>query len=160
MHCKQELLPPIPLLLSWYTILSWQHSLESCSCIPIKLPFAHTNAYYFSLFFTQCQFGILWIANVLPLVLTVHLWIILEVKIFLAFAIFFYTCWVHTWLVVPIVYPLHRMKYYRKKIKLLLTRLLMSVFVLVVDITYRSCSSARSLCFKLLICKYSMIGYC
>jgi len=42
----------------------------------------------FPIFLTHCQFGILWIANVLPLVLTIHLLIILEVKLFLALAIF------------------------------------------------------------------------
>jgi len=45
-----------------------------------KLPFAHTNAYYFPIFLTQYQYGILWIANVLPLVCTIHSRIILEVK--------------------------------------------------------------------------------
>ena len=69
----------------------------------------------FPIFLTQCQFGILWIVNDLPLVFTVHLWIILEVKILLAFAVF-YTCLVHTWLVVPTtVYPLHCIKYLEKK---------------------------------------------
>ena len=43
----------------------------------------------FHVFLTQCQFGILWLANVLALLLTVHLLIILEVKIFLAFTILF-----------------------------------------------------------------------
>ena len=39
-------------------------------------------------------------------VLTVHLWIILEVEIFLAFVISLSSCWVRTWLAVPtIVYP-------------------------------------------------------
>jgi len=42
-----------------------------------------------NIFLTQCQFGILWIVNVLPLVLTGHSWIILEVKMYLVFAITF-----------------------------------------------------------------------
>jgi len=69
--------------------------------------FAHTNAYYFSYF---PQFGILWVANVLPLVFMAQLQIMLEVKCSLhnVASIFFPCCWAHTWLVVPtIVYPLH-----------------------------------------------------
>ena len=49
----------------------------------------------FPIFLTQRQFGIVWIANVLPLV--PYLWIILEVKMFLEFAVFsFPCCLVHT----------------------------------------------------------------